>query len=172
MKPALKQSNPAYKTASFVKGHQLIIGLLLVFFGVGDVCFVMPNLYGTLHGFYVNWQITRFYMPLWHLTIPLLLAMALVGTLMLTVYCIRDIQAARVDNKEHAAMLVTTLGFTYLVIGCLASVDPKVPLGVAAGNRKLRKPPYTAAFRRQHHSTDSRIRFTVCSQQNLPSKPS
>ena len=43
--------------------------------------------------------------------------MALVGTLMLTVYCIKDIQPARLDYKEHAAVLVTALSFTYLVIG-------------------------------------------------------
>jgi hypothetical protein len=117
VKPALKQENPAYKAASFLKGHQLIIGLLLVFFGVSDLSFVMPNLYGTFHGFYVNWQIFRFYMPLWVLTIPFLLVMALVGTLILTVYCIKDIQPARLDYKEHAAVLVTALSFTYLVIG-------------------------------------------------------
>ncbi len=95
----------------------MMIGLLLVFFGVGDLWFVMPNLYGTLHGFYVNWQIIRFYMPEWTLTIPIIFILTLIGTLMLTVYCIRDIQAAGVDYKEHAAVLVTTLGFTYLVIG-------------------------------------------------------
>ena len=117
MKPALKQNNPAYKAATFVKGHQLIIGLLLVFFGVSDLSFVMPNLYGTFHGFYVNWQTFRLYMPLWVLTIPVLLGMALAGALMLTVYCIRDIQPSRPDYKEHAAVLVTALSFTYLVIG-------------------------------------------------------
>ncbi len=91
--------------------------MLLVFFGVSDLWFVMPNLYGTFHGFYVNWQTFRLFMPEWFFTVPVLLAMALIGTLMLTVYCIKDIQATRVDNKEHAAVLVTALGFTYLVIG-------------------------------------------------------
>jgi len=43
--------------------------------------------------------------------------MALFGTLMLTVYCVRDIQPTVVDNKEHAAVLVTALGFAYLVLG-------------------------------------------------------
>ena len=117
MKPALKQKNPANKAASFLKGHQLIIGLLLVFFGVSDLSFVMPNLYGTFHGFYVNWQTFRLYMPLWVFTIPVLLVMSLAGTLILTVYCIKDIQPARLDYKEHAAVLVTALSFTYLVIG-------------------------------------------------------
>jgi len=117
VKPALKKINPAYKASSFVKSHQLIIGLLLVCFGVSDLWFVMPNLYGTFHGFYVNWQAFYFYMPEWVFTVPILLIVALIGTLMLTAYCIRDIQAARVDNKEHAAVLVTALGFTYLIIG-------------------------------------------------------
>jgi len=49
--------------------------------------------------------------------IPILLVMVLVGTLMMSVYCVRDIKPARVDNKEHAAFLVTALGFAYLVIG-------------------------------------------------------
>jgi len=117
MKPAQKQTSPSYRVASFVKGHQLIIGLLLVFFGVTDLWLIMLNLYGTMPGFYANWQTFYFFMPEWAFTIPVLLVMALVGTLMLTVYCVRDIQPARVDNKEHAAVLVTALGFTYLVIG-------------------------------------------------------
>jgi hypothetical protein len=33
------------------------------------------------------------------------------------VYSIRGIQPESVDNKEHAAILVTALGFTYQVIG-------------------------------------------------------
>ena len=116
MKPALKQTSPAYQIAAFVKSHQLIIGLLLVFFGVSDLWFVMPNLYGTT-SFYVNWQAFYFYMPEWTFTIPVLLVMTLIGTLMLSVYCISDIQPARVDNKEQAAILVTALGFAYLVLG-------------------------------------------------------
>jgi hypothetical protein len=43
--------------------------------------------------------------------------MVLVGTLILAVYCLKGIQPARVDYKEHAAVLVTVLAFTYLVIG-------------------------------------------------------
>jgi hypothetical protein len=117
VKPALKQTNPAYKAASFFKSHQLIIGLLLVFFGVSDLWLVMPNLYGTFRGFYVNWQAFYFYMPEWVFMVPALLVMALVGTLMLTVYCVRDISPARPENKEHAAFLVTALGFAYLVLG-------------------------------------------------------
>jgi hypothetical protein len=115
--PALKQTSPAYQVASFVRSHQLTIGLLLVFFGVSDLWFIMPNMYGTFPGYYVNWQVFYFYMPEWTYTIPILLVMSLIGTLMLTVYCIRDIQPAGVDNKEHAAVLVTALGFTYQVIG-------------------------------------------------------
>ena len=77
----------------------------------------MPNLHGAFYGFYVNWQTVRFFMPEWVFTVPVLLVVALVGTLMLSIYCVRDIQPARVDNKEHAAFLVTALGFAYLVIG-------------------------------------------------------
>ena len=102
---------------NFVKEHQLSIGLLLIFFGVSDLWFVLPNLYGTLPGLYVNWRTFYFYMPEWTLTIPILLVMSLVGTLMLSVYCIRGIQPESVDNKEHAAIIVTALGFTYQVIG-------------------------------------------------------
>jgi hypothetical protein len=114
--PDLKRTNPAYQAASFVKSHQLIIGLLLVFFGVSDLWFIMPNLYGTT-GFYMSWQVFYFYMPEWIFTIPILLVMTLIGTLMLSVYCISDIRSARVDYKEHAAILVTALGLAYLVLG-------------------------------------------------------
>ena len=88
-----------------------------MFFGVSDLWFVIPNLYGTFPGFYVNWQAFYFYMPEWTFAIPVLLVMTLIGTLMLSVYCINDIQPARVDYKEHAAIFVTGLGFAYLVLG-------------------------------------------------------
>jgi hypothetical protein len=117
VKTELKQTSPAYKAASFFTGHQLIIGLLMVLFGVSDLWFVMPNLYGTFHGYYLNWQIFHLYLPLWTFTIPILLVMALIGTLILAVYSIKDIRPARVDYREHAAVLVTVLAFTYLVIG-------------------------------------------------------
>lgn len=103
--------------ASFFRRHQLIIGLLLVFFGLSDLWLIMPDLYGTFHGFYVNWQTFRVFMPEWIYTVPILLMMTLVGTLMLSVYCIRGIDPAKVDNKEHAAFLVTAMGFAYLVVG-------------------------------------------------------
>jgi len=103
--------------ASFVKSHQLIIGSLLIFFGVSDLWFIMPNLYGTFPGYYVNWEAFYFYMPEWTFTVPILLVITLIGTLMLSVYCISGIQPAGVDNKEHAAILVTALGFAYLVLG-------------------------------------------------------
>ena len=117
VKPALKQTSSIYQVVSFVKRHQLIIGLLLVFFGVSDLWFILPNVYGTFPGYYVNWETFYPYMPEWPVTIPILLVMTLIGTLMLTVYCIRDIQPARVDNKEDTAILVTALGFTYQVVG-------------------------------------------------------
>lgn len=103
--------------ASFFARHQLIVGLLLVFFGVSDLWFVLPNLHGTFQGFNVSWEIPRFYLPQSTFMIPLLSAMTLVGTLLLSVYCIRGIAPGEVDNKEHAAFLVAALGFTYLVIG-------------------------------------------------------
>ena len=106
-----------YKMADFIKAHQFSIGLLLVFFGVSDLWFVLPNLYGTLPDLYVNWRAFYFYMPEWTFTIPVLLIMSLVGTLMLCVYCVRGIGPQSVDSKQYAAMLVTALGFTYLVIG-------------------------------------------------------
>jgi len=111
------QANPVYQMANFVKNHQLIIGLLLDFFGVSDLWFVMPNLYGTLPNSNVNWRGFYFFMPEWTFTVPILLIITLIGTLMLSVYSIRGIQPERVDNKEHAAILVTALGFTYQVIG-------------------------------------------------------
>jgi hypothetical protein len=127
VEPALKQKSSAYQVASFVKSHQLIIGLLLVFFGVSDLWFILPNLYGTLPRFYVNWQVFYFYMPEWTFTIPILLVMSLIGMLMLTVYCISDIQPARVDNKEQAAILVTALGFAYQVVGAWPMWNQQYP---------------------------------------------
>jgi len=100
-----------------MKSHQLIIGLMLVFFGVSDLWFILPNLYGRLPDLYVNWRVVYFFMPQWTITIPILFILSLIGTLMLTAYCIRDIQPARLDHKEQAAMLVMALGFTYQIIG-------------------------------------------------------
>jgi len=56
-------------------------------------------------------------MPEWAFTVPVLLIMSLIGTLMLCVYCISGIQPERVDYKEQAAIVVAALGFTYQVIG-------------------------------------------------------
>ena len=95
----------------------MIIGLLLVFFGVSEFWFVMANFYGVFHFLYASWQTFVYYSSAWVVMIPLLLSMALVGTLMLSVYCVRGIQPDGVDNKEHAAFLVTALGFAYLVMG-------------------------------------------------------
>ena len=111
------QTKPVYAMANFVKEHQLSIGLLLIFFGVSDLWFVLPNLYGTLPDLYVNWRAFYFFMPEWKFTIPILLVISLVGTLMLCVYSIRGIQPESVGNKEYAAILVTALGFTYQVVG-------------------------------------------------------
>lgn len=103
---------------AFVKRHQLSIGLLLVFFGVADLWFVMPNMYAGLQGdWHVDWRLFYFFMPEWTFTVPVLLIMSLIGTLMLCVYCITGIQRERVDFKEHAAIVVAVLGFTYQVIG-------------------------------------------------------
>jgi hypothetical protein len=111
------QTNPVYQMANFVKKHQLSIGLWLIFFGVADLSFVMPNMYAVLLNWHVARQVFSFYMPEWIFTIPILLIISLIGTLMLCVYSIRDIRPERVDNKEHAAIIVTALGFTYQVIG-------------------------------------------------------
>ena len=116
MKSALKRTSSAHPAASFFTDHQLIIGLLLVFLGLADLCFVKPNPYGAFSGF-VDWQTFHFYMPGYMLVVPVLLLIALVGTLILSIYCVTDIQPARVNYKEHAALLVNVLGFTYLVIG-------------------------------------------------------
>lgn len=115
MKRALKRISQASQAASFFRGHQLIIGLLLVFFGVSGSWFILTNFQGT-YVRYADWQTFPFY-TVWTFSFPVLLVMALVGTLMLSVYCVRDIQPARVDNKEHAAFLVTSLGFAYLIVG-------------------------------------------------------
>ena len=74
-------------------------------------------MYATLPEWRTFGVVFSFYMPEWIFTIPILLIIGLIGTLMLTVYCIKDIQAERVDNKEYAAIIVTALGFTYQVIG-------------------------------------------------------
>ena len=77
----------------------------------------MPNMYAVLLGWHEIAPVFSFYMPEWRFTIPILLSISLIGTLMLSIYCIRDIRPERVDNKEYAAIIVTALGFTYQVIG-------------------------------------------------------
>ena len=118
MGDANSQHNNAYAIAKSVKDNQLSIGLLLVFFGVADLWFVMPNMYAGLVGdWHIDWRFFYFYMPQWSFTVPILLLMTLVGTLILGVYSIRGIQPGCVDNKQNAAIIVTALGFTYQVIG-------------------------------------------------------
>ena len=112
------QQNKAYTIAKSVKNNQLSIGLLLVFFGVADLSFVMPNMYAGLVGdWHIDWRFFYFYMPQWSFTVPILLLLTLVGTLILGAYCIRGIQPGRIDHKQNAAILVTALGFIYQVIG-------------------------------------------------------
>jgi hypothetical protein len=113
----LNHANPASKLSTFIRSHQLAIGLWLMFFGVADLWLVVPNLYGTLGNWHVNFYDWILFMPQWLLLVPVLLFMTLIGTLMLSVYCIRGIKAGKVDDKEHAAVLVTALGFAYLVAG-------------------------------------------------------
>ena len=104
--------------AESIKRHQFSVGLLLVFFGVADLWFVMPNMYAALvGGWHADWRFFYFYMPQWVFTVPILLIMILVGTLMLSAYCLRGINSESHDNKQHAAILVAALGFTYQVIG-------------------------------------------------------
>ena len=57
------------------------------------------------------------YMPQWSFLVPFLLVISLIGSLMISVYCLRGIEPKRADNKEHAAVLATSLGFAYLVLG-------------------------------------------------------
>ena len=49
--------------------------------------------------------------------VPALFGASLVGTVILCVYSLKDIQPGRIDNKEHVAVLIAALGFTYQVIG-------------------------------------------------------
>jgi len=118
MGDAYSQKNYAYMMVESVKRHSLSIGFWLVFFGVADLWFVMPNMYAGLVGdWHIDWRSFYFYMPQWSFTVPILLLMTLVGTLMLGVYSIRGIQPGSVDNKQNAAIIVTALAFTYQVIG-------------------------------------------------------
>ncbi len=119
MGDAYSQKNCFHTMAKSVKRYQLSIGLLLVFFGVSDLWFVMPNMYAGLVGDWqhVDWRFFYFYMPQWSFTVPILLLMSLIGTLMLSVYCIRGIRPGMVDKKQYSAILVTALGFTYQVVG-------------------------------------------------------
>jgi hypothetical protein len=118
MGDANSQQNNAYTIAKSVKNNLLSIGLLLVFFGIADLWFVMPNMYAGLVGdWHIDWRFFYFYAPEWILTVPILLILTLVGTLMLSVYCITGIQPGSPANKQNAAILVTALGFTYQVIG-------------------------------------------------------
>jgi len=104
--------------AELFKHHEFSIGLLMVFFGVADLCFVMPTMYAGLIGdWHVDLRSLNLYKPFWSFTIPLLLIMTLIGTLILSFYCIRGIQKEKIGNKQNAAILVTALGFTYQVIG-------------------------------------------------------
>jgi uncharacterized membrane protein len=113
MGEANSQANYAYQMVKFVKNHQLSIGLLLTIFGVADLWFIMPNIWSSA----ANWQGFYLLMPQWSVTVPILFIISLIGTVILCVYSIRDIQLERTDNKERAAILVTALGFTYQVIG-------------------------------------------------------
>jgi hypothetical protein len=115
---AYSQQNYKNMTAEFFKLHQFSIGLLVVFFGIADLWFVMPNMYAGLVGdWHVDWRSLNLYNPLWNFTVPFLLVMTLIGTLILSNYCIKGIRPEKVDNKQNAAILVTVLGFTYQVVG-------------------------------------------------------
>ena len=56
-------------------------------------------------------------MPEWSFTVPVVFLISVIGTIILCIYSIKDIQPERIDNKEHAAIFVTALGFTYQVVG-------------------------------------------------------
>jgi hypothetical protein len=118
VKPTLKQTSHVYQIYAFLKKHQFSVGLFMIFFSVADLWFVVPNMYAGLVGdWHVDWRFFYFFMPEWGYTVPLLLIMSLMGTFILCVYCIRNIQLEKSDYKEHAAIIATTFGFTYQVIG-------------------------------------------------------
>jgi hypothetical protein len=123
MGEANSQANYVYQMVKFVKNHQLSIGLLLIFFGVADLWFIMPNIWSSA----ANWQGFYVLMPEWSFTVPILFIISLIGTMKLCVYSIRDIRPERIDYKEHAAIVVTALGFTYQVIGAWPLWDQAYP---------------------------------------------
>jgi len=123
MGEANSQANYAYQMVKFVKNHQLSIGLLLTIFGVADLWFIMPNIWSSA----ANWQGFYILVPEWSFIVPILFIISLIGIIILCVYSIRDIQLERTDNKEHAAIVVTALGFTYQVIGAWPLWDQAYP---------------------------------------------
>jgi hypothetical protein len=118
MEKAYPRENYLSNQAKFANNYQLKIGLALIFFGIADLWFVIPNMYAGLQGdWHIEWRFFYFYMPEWIFTIPFFLILSLIGTLMLSAYCLRNIQPESFDHKREAAILVIALGFTYQVIG-------------------------------------------------------
>jgi hypothetical protein len=118
MRDAYLRENYTNKMAKFFRSHHLFIGLSLVFFGVADLWFVMPKMYaGLQRDWHADWRNFYVHVPEWVFTVPVVLAISLLGSLILCAYCLKDIQPENVDRKQEAAILVTTLGFTYQVIG-------------------------------------------------------
>jgi uncharacterized membrane protein len=113
MEPDLKQTSLACQLAGFLWSHQLPIGLSFTLPPLALLCFVISNVAGAS----AYWW--RFYvvMPQWHLLTPALFAVCMLGTAILCIYCLRGIRPNQADNKEHTAVLLAALGFTYQVIG-------------------------------------------------------
>ncbi len=105
--------------ANYIKRNQFSIGLVSLFFGVTDLWFVIPNMYAGLVGDWphVDWRFFYFFMPLWSFTVPFLLVLSLFGIFVLSLYCVPGIHTENINNKQVAAIIVTTLGFTYQVVG-------------------------------------------------------
>jgi type III secretory pathway component EscS len=110
---ALKKASFAREVAGFLWSYQLPIGLSLTLPALADLCFIIPNVTGAE----ANWWSFYVVMPQWSFMVPVLFGASLVGIIILCVYSINGIQPQKVDNKEHVAVLLVALGFTYQVIG-------------------------------------------------------
>jgi hypothetical protein len=109
----LKKTSHIRQLAGFLWSHQFPIGLSFTILTVADLIFIISNVDAAIGSFAGS----RVAIPPPNLAIPPLFAISLIGTVILCVYCIRDIQPQRVDYKEHVALLLAALGFTYQVIG-------------------------------------------------------
>jgi hypothetical protein len=110
---SLKQTSSISGLAGFLWSHQLPIGLSLTLFTLADLTFIISNATDGA----ANWWSFYVVLPQWRFLVPMLFAASIIGTLFLCLYSLNNIQPNRVDNKEHVAILLVALGFTYQVIG-------------------------------------------------------